>query len=182
MVRRPAVVAEGRRYCRCARKLLRLTVGDSRRYRRFVRELASTPLLAGLVCALNERASGQLPQRRSDILDAVLGMFGKRDDVRGIGNSELDRAKSEHVLGDLALWMLRNGTTAAASAAARQVLHRSGIMLANRPGADADLYGAALRSGLLRESAAGEVTFLHRIFRNIWRPRHLSKTTTSERS
>lgn len=131
---------------------------------RFVRELTSTPLLAGLVCALNEHVAGQLPQRRSDILDAVLGMFGKRDYVRGIGNRVLDRVKSEYLLGDLALWMLRNGTTAAASAAARQVLNRSGNMLPNRPGADADLYGAVLRSGLLRESAAGQVTFLHRIF------------------
>jgi TIR domain/NACHT domain len=131
---------------------------------RFIRELASTPLLAGLVCALNEHAAGQLPQRRSEILDAVLGMFGKRDHIRGVGNSDLDRAKSEHLLGDLALWMLRNGTTAADSATARQVLNRSGNMLVDRPDVDADLYGAALRSGLLRESAADQVTFLHRIF------------------
>jgi hypothetical protein len=131
---------------------------------RFVRELASTPLLAGLVCALNEHVAGHLPQRRSDILDAALGMFGNRDRVRGIGNSVLDRAKSDDLLGDLALWMLRNGTTAAASEAARQVLDRSGNMLPNRPGADADLYGAVLRSGLLREPVAGQVTFVHRIF------------------
>jgi TIR domain/NACHT domain len=128
---------------------------------RFVRELASTPLLAGLVCVLNQDVRGRLPRRRSDILEAALRMFYERDRQRGIP-AAFDFAAVSLLLGDLALWMLRNGSTVAPSDSARALLRRSALVFPGKPGSTVDLYDSLLRGGLLREPAAGQVTFLDR--------------------
>jgi hypothetical protein len=132
---------------------------------RFVREFARTPLLAGLVCALNEHVRGRLPRRRGDLLEAALGMFYKRDRERGIPDLGFGQAAARRLLGDLARWMLRNGSTAAPADSARELFGRSASVLREEPGGTADLYHSLLRGGLLRETAAGQVTFRDRMFR-----------------
>jgi hypothetical protein len=142
---------------------------------RFLSELANTPLLAGLICALNHHLDGELPRRRGEVYAAALKMFHERDRKRRIASDlSLDLAATNHLLSDLALWMVRNArtevggsesgslvTTESASAAIRQ----SALSLRNRPSADVDLYRhLLLRSGLLREPTAGHVDFVHRTF------------------
>lgn len=51
---------------------------------RFLRDLADTPLLAGLICALNQHLKAQLPKRRGEIFETALTMFRQRDLDRGI--------------------------------------------------------------------------------------------------
>ena len=133
---------------------------------RFLRDLADTPLLAGLICALNQHLKGQLPKRRGEIFETALTMFRQRDLDRGIaGPVQLDQAASNHLLGALALWLVREGAVEASEQAARKVIAVSAASLPNAP-EDADgLYRhLVMRSGLLREPAAGHVDFVHRTF------------------
>lgn len=132
---------------------------------RFLSELASTPLLAGLICALNHHLAGQLPRRRGEIFERALTMFHERDRKRGIdGSLLLDLSATNHLLGDLAMWMARNAAIVVPEEAARGILARSESSLPGQP-ADRDLYRHLLmRSGLLREPTAGHVDFVHRAF------------------
>jgi NACHT N-terminal Helical domain 1/NACHT domain len=133
---------------------------------RFLRDLADTPLLAGLICSLNHHLKGQLPKRRGEIFETALTMFRQRDLDRGIADPvQLDQAASNHLLGGLALWLVRNGAAEASEQAARQIIASSAVSLPSAPD-DADgLYRhLVLRSGLLREPTAGHVDFVHRTF------------------
>jgi predicted ATPase len=133
---------------------------------RFLRDLADTPLLAGLICALNQHLRAQLPKRRGEIFETALTMLRRRDLDRGIAAPvQLDQAASNHLLGDLALWLVREGATEVSEQAARQVIAASSASLPSAP-ADADgLYRhLVLRSGLLREPTAGHLDFVHRTF------------------
>jgi hypothetical protein len=141
-------------------ELLRILDND-----RFLRELANTPLLAGLICALNQHLSGQLPRRRGEIFERALAMFHVRDRKRGIDDGvRLDLSATNHLLGDLALWMVRNAAIGVAEETARNILARSASALPARPIERMLYQHLLLRSGLLREPTAGNVDFVHRTF------------------
>jgi hypothetical protein len=146
---------------------------------RFVGELANTPLLAGLICALNHYLDGELPRRRGEISEEALKTFPKRDRKRKTAaDVDLDLDATNHLLSDLALWMVRNAQTELAdepagdargsmvsSDTARRVLDQSALSLPSRPSESADLYRHLLLwSGVLREPTAGHVDFVHRTF------------------
>jgi NACHT domain len=132
---------------------------------RYLSELASTPLLAGLICALNQHLDGQLPRRRGEIFERALAMFHERDRKRGTGSAGLDLAATSHLLGDLALWMVRNAAIEVAEDTARGVLTRSSLSLPGARTREIDLYRhLMLGSGLLREPTAGHLGFVHRTF------------------
>jgi hypothetical protein len=134
---------------------------------RFLRELANTPLLAGLICALNQHLAGQLPRRRGEIFERALAMFHERDRKRGIEDARLrlDLPATSHLLGDLALWMVRNAAIEVAAETAGAILARSAAALPSRPDDTDGLYRhLLLRSGLLREPTAGQADFVHRTF------------------
>ena len=80
---------------------------------RYLRDLADTPLLAGLLCALNRYLRSSLPRRRTEIYERALAMFDQRDQARNIttGEVRLDLTAKTHLLADLALWMIRNAKT-----------------------------------------------------------------------
>jgi len=162
--------------------LFRTLEGD-----RFLSELANTPLLAGLVCALNQRMGARLPRRRGEIFEKALALFHERDRKRGIaGGVALDLDATNHLLGDLALWMVRNARVEIAPDAAgnlvaadtaRTILRHSALSLPARPPEDADLYGhLVLRSGVLREPAAGHLDFAHRTFQEYLASKALIRT------
>ena len=133
---------------------------------RFLRDLADTPLLAGLLCALNQHLKAQLPNRRGEVFEKALVMFDQRDRARGIQSAiSVDLAAANHLLGDLALWMVRNGVAEVPLPSVVDVIARSASSLPSGP------YDAAvlsryllLRSGLLREPTAGNVDFVHKSF------------------
>ena len=133
---------------------------------RFLSELANTPLLAGLICALNQHLTGQLPRRRGEIFEKALAMFYQRDRKRQIhAVLALDHAATYHLLGDLALRLVRGGMAEIDTGSAQSALHRSSATLPNGPYDGLELYRhLLLRSGLLREPASGYVDFVHRTF------------------
>src|SRR5204862_2327277 len=88
----------------------------------FLRELANTPLLAGLICALNQHLAGQLPPRRGEIFERALAMFHERDRKRGIhGTVRLDLSATSELLGVLALWVVRGAAGEVAEGPGRPV-------------------------------------------------------------
>ena len=142
-------------------ELLKALGGD-----RFLSTLADTPLLAGLICALNQHLVGHLPRRRGEIFEKALVMFYERDRARGIEETvALDLAATEHLLGDLALRLVRSGTPEIDTESACRALQRSSITLPDGPYDGSDLCRhLLLRSGLLREPSSGYVDFVHKTF------------------
>lgn len=133
---------------------------------RYLRDLADTPLLAGLLCALNRHVRSQLPRRRGEIYARALSMFDQRDRARGITDDiTLDLAAKTHLLADLAFWMVRNGESEIPEDTAIGQLGRSLPSLPGIPNRPDLIFRALLeRSGLLREPAAKRVDFVHRTF------------------
>ena len=133
---------------------------------RFLSELASTPLLAGLICALNQHLNGQLPRRRGEIFEKALAMFHQRDRKRKISSdAALDLDATNHLLGGLALWMVRNAAIEVTAESAQGTLQRSSRSLPSGPYDASVLYRhLLLRSGVLREPTTGCVDFVHRNF------------------
>ena len=133
---------------------------------RFLGELANTPLLAGLICALNQHLNAQLPRRRGEIFEKALTMFHQRDQLRGINSRvTLDLSASSHLLGELALWMVRNGAVEVTAESACRTLERSATPLRDVPANAEVLYNHLLtRSGVLREPTSGNMDFVHRTF------------------
>ncbi len=133
---------------------------------RHLRDLADTPLLAGLLCALNRHLRSQLPRRRSDIYERAIVMLDQRDRTRQISSDiSLDLNAKVHLLADLALWMIRNGESEIDSSAAKDVVTRSLGSLANIDLSTDSVYQFLLeRSGLLREPTVQRVDFIHRTF------------------
>jgi NACHT domain len=133
---------------------------------RFLRDLADTPLLAGLICALNLHLRAVLPGRRGEIYEKALIMFDQRDRARGISSeTPVDLTASNHLLGDLALWMVRNGVAEVPLDLAHRIVARSAASLPNGPYDSVSLcHHLILRSGLLREPTAGRIDFVHKSF------------------
>jgi predicted NACHT family NTPase len=132
-----------------------------------LRDLADTPLLAGLLCSLNRHLRSHLPRRRSEIYERAIVMFDQRDRIREI-NTEgfaLEATSKILLLADLAFWMIRNGESEVEIDTAQKVIRRS---LGNLAQADLELetiFRLLLeRSGLLRKPMVGKVDFVHRTF------------------
>ena len=133
---------------------------------RHLRDLADTPLLAGLLCALNRHLRSQLPRRRSEIYERAIVMLDQRDRTRQISSDiSLDLNAKIHLLADLALWMIRNGESEIDTSAAKELIARSLASLANTDFNTDSAYQFLLeRSGLLREPTVRRVDFIHRTF------------------
>ncbi|WP_169809264.1 NACHT domain-containing protein [Actinomadura chibensis] len=127
-----------------------------------LRTLASSPLLAAMLCALNLDREA-LPRNRMGLYAAALEMLLEtRDTKRGIP-SVLEREQKIRILQDIA-WHL--------SASARVELPKSLVerlvdqRLASMPRlharADAVLDELLQRSGILREPVPGRIDFVHR--------------------
>ena len=139
---------------------------------RYLRDIADTPLLAGLLCALNYHVRSQLPRRRGEIYARALSMFDQRDRARGIAARDtvldltaLNLTAKIHLLADLAFWMVRNGESELSEEVAIGQLGRSLSSLPGIPNQPDVVFRVLLeRSGLLREPVAGRVAFVHRTF------------------
>ncbi|MFI6286052.1 NACHT domain-containing protein [Streptomyces sp. NPDC051018] len=133
--------------------------------------LAVNPLMCGLLCALHRERRGFLPHGRKDLYDAALRMLLERRDVeRGVAAGDGLRLSSETqilLLQKLAHWMIRNDRPEMDRADALTQLGRALEYMAHVPAPPEEVLGHLLvRSGLLREPAAGRVDFVHRTFQD----------------
>ncbi|MFB6553305.1 NACHT domain-containing protein [Streptomyces sp. NPDC056405] len=134
-------------------------------------QLATNPLMCGMLCALHRDRRGFLPQDRRSLYEAALTMLLERRDrereLHGPDGVRLAYATQVQLLQKLAWWLIRNGRQEMDRAEALQITGRALPALNLADTGDEEVYRALLlRSGLLREPAEGRVDFLHRTFRD----------------
>jgi hypothetical protein len=137
------------------------------RERPAVRNLATSPLLCALLCALNRDRRAQLPGDRIELYRIALEMLlTRREAERGVPSEvDIGHRERELILGDLAFWLLGNEMS---DAERDQVVERIGVRMEGMHRIDASpeqVFDHLLnRSGLLRAPVEGRIDFIHRTF------------------
>ncbi|MEE1817632.1 NACHT domain-containing protein [Streptomyces sp. SP18ES09] len=145
---------------------------DALRTTGHVAQLATNPLMCGLVCALHRDRRGFLPRGRKALYEAALSMLlARRDRERDMGAPSgiaLDEAPQIQLIQRLAYWLTLNGRTqldrAHAEALVREAVPAVQEAAPHDPG---EVFTHLLhRSGLLREPTTDTVEFVHRTFQD----------------
>ncbi|GAA0385093.1 NACHT domain-containing protein [Streptomyces luteireticuli] len=137
-----------------------------------LRDLARTPLLCAVICALHRRRSGLLPHTRWSLYRAALAMLlGQRDAHRRVGAPEgidIEAEDAQQLLQRIAIWLVRNDQTELTrKQATRQLeLAMHGLRRVRRYTAGALMDHLLNRSGLLQERATDSIQFIHRTFQD----------------
>ncbi|MFF0434666.1 NACHT domain-containing protein [Streptomyces sp. NPDC004327] len=136
-------------------------------------ELARTPLLCAVICALHRLREGFLPETRWELYDSALTMLlGTRDERRRVDAPDgIRMSVEEHqqLLQRLAAWLVRGGQT---EFTRDQALHRLDRTLPGMPRVHAQgtpeeiLTHLINRSGLLQERTEDVFQFAHRTFQD----------------
>ncbi|MEV7193840.1 NACHT domain-containing protein [Streptomyces sp. NPDC093510] len=140
---------------------------------RELRQLATNPLMCGLICALNRDRSGSLPKGRKELYDAALEMLlQRRDPERDVlyaDDVRLQQGARELLLRKLAHAMLDEGLSELPRRRVVDVLdHALPAIPSARAAGDGEKIFVHLlhRTGLLREQAGVSVDFIHRTFQD----------------
>ncbi|MER6911052.1 NACHT domain-containing protein [Streptomyces sp. NPDC000594] len=138
-----------------------------------LRDLARTPLLCAVICALHRIREGFLPDTRWALYRSALEMLlGERDKRRRIGTPEgitLSVEEHQQLLQRIAVWLVRGGQTEFSRA---QALHQIELALAGMPrvrgqgSPDRVFIHLLNRSGLLQERTDDVFHFSHRTFQD----------------
>ncbi|HYQ68084.1 NACHT domain-containing protein [Actinophytocola sp.] len=131
-----------------------------------VRQLAASPLLCALLCALNLAHRSELPRNRMDLYDKALAMLlHLRDVERGIA-SLLDDTEKRVFLRDLAWRLALASKSDFRTTEALEFITRTLSQMPNVAVVDPTLIFTDLveRSGILRAPVHGRVDFMHRTF------------------
>ncbi|MFI6419762.1 NACHT domain-containing protein [Streptomyces sp. NPDC050842] len=145
---------------------------DALRTTEHVAQLATNPLMCGLVCALHLDRRGYLPRGRKALYESALSMLlSRRDRERGMENPygiDLDAAPQIQLVQRLAYWLTRNGRLQMDRAHAESVIAEAVPAMVEASAYAPDRVFAHLlhRSGLLREPTADTVDFVHRTFQD----------------
>ncbi|SPF05242.1 serine protease [Streptomyces sp. MA5143a] len=138
-----------------------------------IRDLARTPLLCAVICALHRRRRGLLPTTRWSLYRAALSMLlGGRDAGRGVRHSErvpLDSDEQHALLQRLAVWLVRTGQQQMTHGMAAQQLGqalRDMTHIREQSKPDDVLRFLLDRSGLLQERSNDAIQFIHRTFQD----------------
>ncbi|MER5639894.1 NACHT domain-containing protein [Kitasatospora sp. NPDC002227] len=136
-------------------------------------QLADSPLLCAMLCALNRDSDGVLPRRRMELYrDALSMMLVKRDETRRIEGPEQLRLSEEEqlaVLSRLAHWLVRNNWVEGSRAdAVRHIDKAMGdLPSVARQGSAEQVYRHLVnRTGLLAEPSNETFQFIHRTFQD----------------
>ncbi|MFI2209868.1 NACHT domain-containing protein [Streptomyces sp. NPDC020141] len=150
---------------------------------RVLRDLARTPLLCAVVCALHRKRRGRLPRSRWELYRATLDMLlGKRDSERGIDAPEgLTIGVEEHklLLQHIAVWLVRGGQTQLTPDEAATLIDRvtrAMPQVREQGGPRRILTHLLNRSGLLQQRADDAVQFIHRTFQDYLAAKELAET------
>lgn len=131
--------------------------------------LATTPLVCAILCALNRDTRGNLPQDRANIYRSALRtLVVSRDFERDIDDpsySKILEPQRMLLLQNLAYWLVRNNRSEATDAqVARTFEERAKTFPSFEMATDEILRCMIERSGVLRRPAAGSIDFIHRTF------------------
>ncbi|WP_217247932.1 NACHT domain-containing NTPase [Streptomyces sp. AC602_WCS936] len=140
---------------------------------RELRQLATNPLMCGLICALNRDRSGSLPSGRKELYDAALEMLlQRRDPERDVlyaDDVRLQQSTRERLLQKLAHAMLEEDASELTRERAVGILDAAlpAMPAARAQGDGAEIFDHLLhRTGLLRERSGESVDFVHRTFQD----------------
>ena len=132
------------------------------RQNRRLADLATSPLLCAMLCALHYERRQQLPPNRIALYDSAIRMLlDQRDRARGIGKLKLPDLTEEQkraFLERLAYWMLRNNHAATTLTDATGEVARARPFVQNLPSDATPVRVVELliqRSGILRSPAQG---------------------------
>ncbi|MFE7550136.1 NACHT domain-containing protein [Streptomyces gardneri] len=145
---------------------------DALRTAEHVAQLATNPLLCGLVCALHRDRRGFLPRGRKALYEAALSMLlARRDRERDMGAPSglvLDEDPQIQLIQRLAYWMTLNGRVQMDRAHAESVIAEAVPAVVEASGHPPGAVFTHLlhRSGLLREPTADTIDFVHRTFQD----------------
>ncbi|MET7641994.1 NACHT domain-containing protein [Streptomyces sp. NPDC005438] len=140
---------------------------------RELRQIATNPLMCGLICALNRDRFGVLPQGRKALYEAAMNMLLQRRDpereVLHADDIDLEREQRQRLLQKLAYWSLDHGRPRLERERAVAILEESLRFLpaARRQGdGERILDHLVHRTGMLREQPYTAVEFTHRTFQD----------------
>ncbi|MGW3389148.1 NACHT domain-containing protein [Streptomyces cinereoruber] len=145
---------------------------DSLRTAEHVAQLATNPLMCGLICALHRDRRGFLPRGRKALYEAALSLLlSRRDRERDMGAPTglvLDEAPQIQLIQRLAYWLTLNGRTQLDRAHAASIVTEAVPAVPEASAYPPDQVFTHLlhRSGLLREPTADTVEFVHRTFQD----------------
>ncbi|GAA3039667.1 hypothetical protein GCM10020000_17550 [Streptomyces olivoverticillatus] len=152
---------------------LRESLKDAVRGQRDLAQLATTPLMCALMCALHRDRRGHLPHGRLELYEAALSMLlVRRDDERDIGTPEgirLNRHQAVQLLQRLAYWLIRNGQAEMEEETALAVVEEAlpSMPAVSSQGDAVQVLGHLVsRCGLLRRPTADTIDFVHRTFQD----------------
>ncbi|MCP2199323.1 NACHT domain-containing protein [Lentzea flava] len=133
-----------------------------------LRRLASSPLLAGLLCALHQDRNMHLPRDRRSLYEAALDLLLVRwDEDRGLALPSFSKEEQLVLLQRFAYSLVRNRELMVPRS---EAVHRLGNAMRGLRSHDIDPDDAMQRllerAGLLREVSSERVQFVHRTFRD----------------
>ncbi len=138
-----------------------------------LRDLARTPLLCAVICALHRRRRGLLPTTRWSLYRAALAMLlGGRDAGRGVTRPDdisLGSDEQHALLQRLAIWLVR---TEQQQMTSKLATHQLELAMRDMPQIRAQASPLQVlrflleRSGLLQERTDDAIQFIHRTFQD----------------
>ncbi|MFJ1593589.1 NACHT domain-containing protein [Kitasatospora albolonga] len=138
-----------------------------------LRDLARTPLLCAVICALHRRREGLLPETRWSLYRSTLEMLlGHRDRIRRVDGPEgieLDVEEHAQLLQRIAVWLVREGQSEFTRDQALRQIRRAlaGMERVSAQGRPESILTHLLnRSGLLQRNADDAYQFIHRTFQD----------------
>lgn len=133
-----------------------------------IRNLATSPLLCAMLCALHRDRKAQLPRARVELYRVALEMLLERRDLaREVATEGIDlaRPQKEVLLQGVAYWLLLNGFSDATKEDVRNLLKSRLDAIPRLNSSPTEVLDhLVLRSGLLREPVKGRIDFIHRTF------------------
>ncbi|WP_240134257.1 NACHT domain-containing protein [Streptomyces sp. MUM 178J] len=152
-----------------------------------LRDLARTPLLCAVICALHRKREGDLPDTRWQLyhagLDMLLGNRDKRRGVRAVEGVTIGVEQHKLLLQHIAVWLVRGGQTQLTRAQAVHQIRQAvrGMPQVARQGTPERILSHLLnRSGLLQERSQGVLQFIHRTFQDYLAAKELAETDSVE--
>ncbi|MGW1512760.1 NACHT domain-containing protein [Streptomyces sp. NPDC002394] len=145
---------------------------DALRTAEHVAQLATNPLMCGLICALHRDRRGFLPRGRRALYEAALSMLlARRDRERDMGAPSgiaLDEAPQIQLVQRLAYWLTLNGRTQLDRSHAESLVREAvpAVQEAAQYPPEKVFTHLLHRSGLLREPTEDTVDFVHRTFQD----------------
>ncbi|MEU8552174.1 NACHT domain-containing protein [Streptomyces roseoverticillatus] len=148
-----------------------------------LRDLARTPLLCAVICALHRQRNGFLPKTRWDLYSAALNlMLATRDIHRRIHQPEgieLTVDEGRQLLQRIAVWLVRNGRAELTREQAVRQLESAlrGLRRVRSQGTPQAVLAHLLnRSGLLQERSPDAIQFIHRTFQDYLAAKELQES------